>query len=578
MYDPSVGRWLEEDPIGFDAGQSNLSQFVGNDPVNGSDPSGQYLIAPDQATATKWVDKLSKSFGIKARPIELDGGRSFLYIPSSERSKLQPSSKDPWTFQVSRAAMSLDYNLMVGSNEYGVSYTKDTVQLHSIPGDAQFADLSLTDMANIAAFSSAQPVQTMEDVRDQMLNALVLRGKALGFSDELKSTVQTVESTSADELSQYLLINGQLVKRSERAAQVNQAVKEAVERLTSAARRQSMLMPLEPQPLTHSPESIEQAMVYAFRLANSKDFPLVSAPNMGNEFADIQKHLDTEAWRADNRRLLNGLGTASVQGLQATGELLAAGGLAMIPDCTASKVGVVVCVAAASDDAAAMVQTIVNLSQGGGPAQSLRVYYARQAAGPLGPTGQTIAGGLADIAPAMVGAYGYSSAMSGPASTGSKAIYSTQGDIHQIINSGRVWGQTEGSVYGMTYPNASRLRSWAKSPLELNDPGVVVFEGEAAKLFKSHPFWGPWSGSKKLLGQQKAGFGDIVFLEPPTVSTLPNGQLQVLVRSAELGPHMGQSNAVALSRLWGSRIGLDGGITGGGATVIYVTYKAYADK
>jgi hypothetical protein len=41
MYDPSIGRWLEEDPMGFDAGQSNLSQFVGNDPVNGSDPSGK---------------------------------------------------------------------------------------------------------------------------------------------------------------------------------------------------------------------------------------------------------------------------------------------------------------------------------------------------------------------------------------------------------------------------------------------------------------------------------------------------------------------------------------------------------
>lgn len=40
MYDPSVGRWLEEDPIGFDAGDMDLYRYVGNDPTNATDPSG----------------------------------------------------------------------------------------------------------------------------------------------------------------------------------------------------------------------------------------------------------------------------------------------------------------------------------------------------------------------------------------------------------------------------------------------------------------------------------------------------------------------------------------------------------
>jgi hypothetical protein len=44
MYDPSIGRWLEEDPIEFEAGDSNLMRFVGNDPTNLTDPSG--LAAP----------------------------------------------------------------------------------------------------------------------------------------------------------------------------------------------------------------------------------------------------------------------------------------------------------------------------------------------------------------------------------------------------------------------------------------------------------------------------------------------------------------------------------------------------
>jgi uncharacterized protein RhaS with RHS repeats len=40
MFDPSVGRFLSEDPIEFDAGDSNLYRYVGNSPTNRTDPSG----------------------------------------------------------------------------------------------------------------------------------------------------------------------------------------------------------------------------------------------------------------------------------------------------------------------------------------------------------------------------------------------------------------------------------------------------------------------------------------------------------------------------------------------------------
>ena len=45
-YDPAVGRWTSEDPIGFAGGDTNLSRYVGNSPVNYTDPSGlRVLIA-----------------------------------------------------------------------------------------------------------------------------------------------------------------------------------------------------------------------------------------------------------------------------------------------------------------------------------------------------------------------------------------------------------------------------------------------------------------------------------------------------------------------------------------------------
>jgi len=39
-YDPSIGRWANKDPIRFAGGATNLYEYVGNDPVNLTDPEG----------------------------------------------------------------------------------------------------------------------------------------------------------------------------------------------------------------------------------------------------------------------------------------------------------------------------------------------------------------------------------------------------------------------------------------------------------------------------------------------------------------------------------------------------------
>ncbi len=47
-YDPATGRWMSEDPIGFEGRDGNLSAYVGNGPVNATDPSGlQYGLRPE---------------------------------------------------------------------------------------------------------------------------------------------------------------------------------------------------------------------------------------------------------------------------------------------------------------------------------------------------------------------------------------------------------------------------------------------------------------------------------------------------------------------------------------------------
>jgi hypothetical protein len=52
-FDPQIGKWLQEDPDGFSAGDPNLTRYVGNDPVNETDPTGQFAESDD---AQKKVD------------------------------------------------------------------------------------------------------------------------------------------------------------------------------------------------------------------------------------------------------------------------------------------------------------------------------------------------------------------------------------------------------------------------------------------------------------------------------------------------------------------------------------------
>ncbi len=42
-YDPEIGRFISEDPIGFEGGDVNLMAYVGNNPVLLIDPNGLEL-------------------------------------------------------------------------------------------------------------------------------------------------------------------------------------------------------------------------------------------------------------------------------------------------------------------------------------------------------------------------------------------------------------------------------------------------------------------------------------------------------------------------------------------------------
>jgi RHS repeat-associated protein len=43
-YDAATGRWVNEDPSGFGGGDQNLYRYVGNNPTDGTDPSGLVVL------------------------------------------------------------------------------------------------------------------------------------------------------------------------------------------------------------------------------------------------------------------------------------------------------------------------------------------------------------------------------------------------------------------------------------------------------------------------------------------------------------------------------------------------------
>jgi RHS repeat-associated protein len=72
-YDPSTGRWISQDTMGFDAGDSNLYRYVRGQPINARDPSGHLGIFLDGGTFTaKDVTVIGGFYNIYKQRTKLD--------------------------------------------------------------------------------------------------------------------------------------------------------------------------------------------------------------------------------------------------------------------------------------------------------------------------------------------------------------------------------------------------------------------------------------------------------------------------------------------------------------------------
>lgn len=163
-------------------------------------------------------------------------------------------------------------------------------------------------------------------------------------------------------------------------------------------------------------------------------------------------------------------------------------------------------------------------------------------------------------------------------------IFSGANDINLIWGSQRYWGMTEGAVYGARLPVNT---FWQRMKAMVGEKeGLVVFQGDAAKLFHAHEIEGGYSMMKRLLGQHKAGFGDIVFTEASKHGNT------IIVTKARIDPmHAGRPKSApdgigtntqwATARVWGRRIGIEPAATAVlptvGIATLYMLYNYFTE-
>ncbi len=114
-YDASTGRWLSEDPLGFAAGDANLSRYVGNEPIGEVD---SYGLAVAEATAA-WYTLPSLSAGAVAflTPILAAGAG---YGGYQLGSKIDDAGLNPFT------------PLLVGATNFATSAGDEGIYLQGI--------------------------------------------------------------------------------------------------------------------------------------------------------------------------------------------------------------------------------------------------------------------------------------------------------------------------------------------------------------------------------------------------------------------------------------------------------------
>src|SRR5262249_24878092 len=124
-YDAPDGRFTSQDRAGFGAGDSNLYRYVGNDPTNATDPTGQFLQANDDA-ADPFTQTL-RGLGFQPFLSRLSNGRWYVHVATTGWAKaadLQQHSTTAFGRDVGCGAFNPLENYVVSTTAGGLRIDK----------------------------------------------------------------------------------------------------------------------------------------------------------------------------------------------------------------------------------------------------------------------------------------------------------------------------------------------------------------------------------------------------------------------------------------------------------------------
>jgi RHS repeat-associated protein len=95
MYHPSLGRFLQTDPTGFDAGDMNLFRYCADDPVDGSDPTGLVDRTWDRQLYMQGGSQRSFEVDEQIKDLHSNGYVTVGHILFEERNKADSTPGQP---------------------------------------------------------------------------------------------------------------------------------------------------------------------------------------------------------------------------------------------------------------------------------------------------------------------------------------------------------------------------------------------------------------------------------------------------------------------------------------------------
>jgi RHS repeat-associated protein len=176
FYDPKTGRWTSQDPLGFNAGDSNLYKYIRNAPTSGTDPSGLQAVAPGQfdrgRVSFSKYQKLSETqdiFAFKNPKNSTETPMSLVQLLA--KLKKAPDFTKPLTLnqQIVTALKTLGYKAFFGALRFGLDVEVNATFDKGVDPDIYFWSQVVEETAGStnAAFSRQFNLQSSAAKWDQ---------------------------------------------------------------------------------------------------------------------------------------------------------------------------------------------------------------------------------------------------------------------------------------------------------------------------------------------------------------------------------------------------------------------------